>query len=169
MSAPAQVLAWFRQIDRDGSGTLDVFELQRALALGQLNFSLKTVQALMRLHDKDASGHIDLQEFERLHSFLINISNSFRYFDADRSGSLSKQEVWQALHHAGFRLDPPAFEALFKAYDPDRSGTLEMAEFVAMSVFLQSASATFRAFDSQQTGRITMDFSQFVYACSNVS
>ncbi len=35
-------------------------------------------------------------------------------------------------------------------YDPDRSGTLCMAEFVAMSVFLQSASATFRAFDTQQ-------------------
>ena len=55
------MVQWFRQIDRDGSGTLDVFELQRALALGQLNFSLKTVQALMRLHDKDGSGHIDLQ------------------------------------------------------------------------------------------------------------
>lgn len=33
--------------------------VQKALALGQLNFSLKTVQALMRLHDKDGSGHID--------------------------------------------------------------------------------------------------------------
>jgi hypothetical protein len=30
------------------SGTLDVMELQKALALGQLNFSLKTVQAMMR-------------------------------------------------------------------------------------------------------------------------
>ncbi len=47
-----------------------------------------------------------------------------------------------------------------RRYDPDRSGTLCMAEFVAMSVFLQSASATFRAFDSQQTGRVTLDFSQ---------
>ena len=92
------MLQWFRQIDRDGSGTLDVFELQvgeggacqeqagccaqhgpragpaacsaarrhrspcalqKALALGQLNFSLKTVQALMRLHDRDGSGQID--------------------------------------------------------------------------------------------------------------
>lgn len=43
---------------------------------------------------------------------------------------------------------------------PRRSGTLCMAEYVAMSVFLQSASATFRAFDGQGQGRITLDFSQ---------
>lgn len=36
------------------------------------------------------------------------------------AGSLSKQEVWQALQHAGFRLDLPAFESLFKSFDPDR-------------------------------------------------
>jgi hypothetical protein len=30
-------------------------ELQKALALGGLNFSLKTVQAMMRLHDKDGA------------------------------------------------------------------------------------------------------------------
>lgn len=37
------------------AGTLDVMELQKALALGGLNFSLKTVQAMMRLHDKDGA------------------------------------------------------------------------------------------------------------------
>lgn len=34
----------FSKIDTNRSGTLDVIELQRALALGGLNFSLKTVQ-----------------------------------------------------------------------------------------------------------------------------
>ena len=32
---------------------------------------------------------------------------------------------------------------------------------------LQGAAATFRAFDSQGSGRISVDFSQFVYAASN--
>lgn len=39
---------WFQQIDRDHNGSLDVFELQRALALGNLNFSLKTVAHMIR-------------------------------------------------------------------------------------------------------------------------
>ena len=53
------LLQWFSSIDTDRSGKLDVFELQRALAMGGLNFSLKTVQALMRLHDRDHGGTIE--------------------------------------------------------------------------------------------------------------
>ncbi len=69
---------------------------------------------------------------------------------------------------AGYRLDTPAFEALFTAYDPDRSGSSDIAELVAMTVFLQGATATFQAFDAQQQGRITLDYNQFVYAASNI-
>lgn len=68
---------------------------------------------------------------------------------------------------AGYRLDTPAFEALFTAYDPDRSSTCDIVELVAMTVFLQSATATFQAFDPQRQGRITLDYNQFVYAASN--
>lgn len=49
---------WFAKIDANSSGTLDVMELQRALALGGLNFSLKTVQAMMRLHDRSGDGQV---------------------------------------------------------------------------------------------------------------
>lgn len=38
----------FASLDKDRSGTLDVMELQRALAMGQLNFSLKTVAVRRR-------------------------------------------------------------------------------------------------------------------------
>ena len=31
-----------------------------------------------------------------------------------------------------------------------------------MSAFLQSAANTFRAFDAQQTGRVSLDFNQFL-------
>ena len=35
------------------------------------------------------------------------------------------------------------------------------------AVSLRSMAATFRAFDPQQTGHVSMDFSQMVYAFSN--
>ena len=38
------------------------------------------------------------------------------------------------------------------------------AEYIAMSIFLQSTIKTFKAFDPQSTGRITLDFNQFVFA-----
>ena len=41
------------------------------------------------------------------------------------AGGLDKGEVQQALGMAGFKLEPPAFEALFASFDPDRRGAAE--------------------------------------------
>ena len=41
-------MQWFDQIDRNRSGSLDAKELQSALALGKLNFSLKAVAHMIR-------------------------------------------------------------------------------------------------------------------------
>ena len=41
-------MQWFDTIDRNRSGTLDVKELQAALALGNLHFSLKAVAHMIR-------------------------------------------------------------------------------------------------------------------------
>lgn len=72
-----------------------------------------------------------------------------------------------ALTQAGFRLEQPAFECVFATFDPDSTNTLSLAEFMGLSVFLQSCSLTFQAFDAHRSGRVTLDFSQFVYAASN--
>lgn len=117
---------WFASIDQDHSGLLDVFELQKALALGRLTFSLKLVQAMMRLHDRDADGQINLAEFKELHTFLTNASGTFSWANDDNSGSLSQQQTKRALDHAGYRLDENAFAALFKSFDPDRHTLLTL-------------------------------------------
>lgn len=36
------------------------------------------------------------------------------------AGTLDKGEAGKAVAHAGYRLDPPAFDALFRSFDPDR-------------------------------------------------
>ena len=68
----------------------------------------------------------------------------------------------------GFNLDEHAFYAMVRAFDPDRQGQLGLAEFIAMTLFLKSAAAAFSAFDPRKEGRISLDFNQFVYACSNI-
>lgn len=93
---------------------------------------------MIRLHDNDGSGTIDLNEFSQLHHFLISCQSSFHAADSDRSGSLSKQEVYAALKSAGFHIDPPAYDALFLSFDPDRSGCLKTDEYIAACVTLQS-------------------------------
>eukprot|EP01024_Parvocaulis_polyphysoides_P012778 TRINITY_DN1475_c0_g1_i1.p1 TRINITY_DN1475_c0_g1~~TRINITY_DN1475_c0_g1_i1.p1 ORF type:complete len:197 (-),score=5.42 TRINITY_DN1475_c0_g1_i1:371-877(-) len=162
-----ELKGWFNSIDTNGNGTLDAQELQKALSLGNLHFSLQTVAHMIRIHDRDAGGTISFEEFVKLHTFLITMQNSFQFFDADRSGELSLAEVHQALLQAGFNLDQTAFYTLCRAFDPDRSGTLGLPEYIAMTLFLQSCTAVFTAFDPQKTGRISLDFNQFIYAAAN--
>ena len=65
-------------------------------------------------------------------------------------------------------LPCPALPCLQK-YDPDSSTTLSLDEYIRMCLFLQSCVRTFGAFDSQRVGTITVDFNQFVYACSHIA
>lgn len=69
---------------------------------------------------------------------------------------------------AGYRLDGPAFEALFKAFDPDQDSQMGMPEYIAMTLVLTSAAKTFQAFDSQRQGRINLNWDQWIYAAANV-
>ena len=60
------------------------------------------------------------------------------------------------------------FERCFTAFDPNQTGSMGMAEFIMLSVFIESCRATFRAFDKRAVGTVTMDFQQFVYAGANL-
>lgn len=165
---PAQLRKWFDAIDKDGNGELTARELQAALQLGNLNFSLATVAHIIRIHDKSGSSTITFDEFGRLHEFLTNVQQSFEFFDRDRSNSLNYEEIRSALQHAGYSLDDPALRVVFNRFDPSRSGALCLPEFLALTLFMRSSTATFNAFDAERTGQITVNFNQFLYCCAHV-
>ena len=73
--------------------------------MGNLNFSLSTVAHMIRVHDTNGRGEIDLEEFRKLHNFLVDMQNSFTYFDRDRGGTLTPDELYQAVTHAGHTSD----------------------------------------------------------------
>ena len=65
------------------------------------------------------------------------------------------------------KLERQALQAVFQRFDPARSGALGLAEFLALTLFLRSATATFNAFDPQRTGVVRLSFNQFLYAASH--
>eukprot|EP00892_Ulva_mutabilis_P010356 jgi/Ulvmu1/7693/UM038_0125.1 len=161
------IAQWFRIVDEDGSGNIDATELQRALGMGNLHFSLQVVASMIRMYDRDRNGTISYQEFQGLHQFLMDMHASFHQFDLDRSGSLEKNEVLRALRQSGFNLDEHAFNSVFFAFDPDRSNSMKQPEYIAVCVFLRNTAAIFQAFDTAKAGRVALDYNQFVYAASN--
>ncbi|GMH32547.1 hypothetical protein BSKO_00381 [Bryopsis sp. KO-2023] len=165
----ANVAEWFRAVDHDGDGQITAQELQAALRRGNLNFSLATVARMIRAYDTNQNGMIDSTEFLGLHEFLMTMQKSFSYFDRNREGQLTFEQVMQAIMHAGIQLDETAFYSMARAFDPDRDGKLGLPEFIALSLFLKSAKAAFQAFDPHQAGNITLNFNQFIFACSHVA
>lgn len=72
-----------------------------------------------------------------------------------------------AVCRAGFQLEQPAFTEMMKAFDPERKGKISYAPYIAMTLFIRCAANAFQAFDAGRTGRVALDFSQFIYAASN--
>jgi Ca2+-binding EF-hand superfamily protein len=171
MAHPAPSVEWehFLATDVDRNGEVSAVELQNMLAAAGLVFSLQTVMKLITLHSPRDRGTLDFAEFQNVQGFLRNIQASFQYFDASRSGRLSKSEVLRALHHAGFgHVDEGAVKSACQAFDPDRTNGLSLDQYIAMTLFLLAAKRAFDAFaaSSATPGRITLDFNQFVYAAS---
>lgn len=58
------------------------------------------------------------------------LMRSFKYFDLDNSGNVSKSEWIRAIERIGVTgFEPDVLETLFTAYDVDRSGELDYKEF----------------------------------------
>lgn len=166
-ATPQQLRQWFDSMDTDGNGHLTAQELQTALAHGNLHFSLSSVAHIIRIHDRDNSGTISFEEFSKLHEFLTNVQRSFEYFDTNRRGSLGLDKIQQALSHAGYNLDDRVLQTVFQRFDPSKSGHLQLTEFLALTLFLRSATATFNAYDPQRSGMVHLNFNQFLYAAAN--
>lgn len=136
--------------------------------MGNLNYSISDVDAMIRAFDQKNTRSLNMQEFGKLHEFLMSVTASFSFYDSDHNKMLESQEVTAALKQAGFTMDPPVLQVMMKKYDLSNKGVLKLDEYIRMCLFLQSCVRTFGAFDSTKTGKITLDFNQFVYAASHI-
>ena len=157
----------FNAVDENGNGAIDARELQRALAATKLVFSLQTIALLIRLHSAQGnkSGELSFSEFKKVHEFLVNAQNSFSHFDSNKNGKLGREDVFKALSYAGYGdVDETAIKHACKAFDPDQSNDLSSDQYIGLVLFLTAARKVFTSFDRDGSGKITVDFNQFVYA-----
>lgn len=65
--------------------------------------------------------------------FLQSVTLSFNYFDANKSQQLQLNEVVKALQHAGFTMDPPVVQAMFKKHVSSVRWLLQSATIIAQA------------------------------------
>ncbi|CAD5171534.1 unnamed protein product, partial [Musa acuminata subsp. malaccensis] len=164
MENAAVLREWFERVDSNRSGNITALQLQGALSVGNLDFSLSIVQQMIRMYDFDGNGTMNFEEFVALNKFLLKVQNLFTVLERGR-GYLNPDDVYEGLVRLGFSLDSPSFLTVCESFDKNKKGMVRLDEFISLCIFVQSARNLFNSFDTTKQGRVTLDFNQFVY-CS---
>jgi Ca2+-binding EF-hand superfamily protein len=153
--------AWFDVCDADGDGSLSAREVYEIL-IAQFPVDHKKLEEnlprLFRTWDPNMDGQIEKHEFLRPEGLLEYVKQNFirmeerapppnicrdkrawfEYFDDDKSGELSQEEVGRALIKS-FGLENKLSEiasmketvaCCWAIFDPDGSGEIDMDEFL---------------------------------------
>lgn len=162
---PDQQFLWniFQKVDRDRSGFISQDELQQALSNGTWNpFNPETVRLMIGMFDRSNRGVVNFQDFGALWKYVTDWQNCFRSFDTDNSGNIDKNELKAALTAFGYRLSDGLYDTLIRKFDRYGNGTILFDDFIQCCVILYTLTSSFRQYDTDQDGVITIHYEQFL-------
>ena len=86
------------------------------------------INAATRPDMAPAAAEIAAELRAQLNQRWMRVIDLFREWDEDGSGSISRKEFRAAMAHLGLEAPRAEVDALLDAWDPDRSGSIEIAE-----------------------------------------
>ena len=152
---PAEIDALFYDLDPDGSGALELKELEKLLrqgstapppddqllagGAGEIETSSSNKHPLrkggagegsaLRFDiDEDSDKSVAEQLRDALASASVRVIDLFNDWDDDQSGTVSRKEFHKAMAELEFNVPKEAIDELFAEWDPDGSGALELKE-----------------------------------------
>ncbi|KAK3260723.1 hypothetical protein CYMTET_30334 [Cymbomonas tetramitiformis] len=133
-------LRMFKEVDSDGSGSLDQEEVLKMLRKLNPDTTKAEVAAVFAKYDTDKSGEIDMEEFNAMCDSMLSSqstkqwSSIFKAFDIIGHNKISVAEMSNKLFSMGLVMSDSEVEELFMDVDEDGSGFIECDEFVAVMV-----------------------------------
>ena len=142
----------FRDVDKDGGGTLCVSEFTKAVHDAGLDGDEAEMTALMQSVDCDGDGKINYNEFAaalvhmHIETLEEQLYSTFCAMDTDGNGVLDKQEIEHVLRdeNKGLKGHDEATELAKKTLvdcDADGNGTIDYQEFLRMMTGGKGAAA----------------------------
>lgn len=129
--------AMFTNMDTDKSGTITYEELKTGLSRLGSKLSEAEVKQLMDAADVDGNGSIDYIEFitATMHRHRLerdeHLYNAFQYFDTDKSGFITRDELETAMKEHGMGEEATIREIISEV-DTDNDGRINYEEFCTM-------------------------------------
>ncbi|CAO3601214.1 unnamed protein product [Absidia cylindrospora] len=134
-----------------------------------VHFNIETVRMLVNMYDSDNSGTIGFEEFKGLWHYIEEWKGCFQTFDHDRSGSVDRQELHQALTAFGFNVSPAFVAKLIQKFDrygtnvnSNGQGNITFDNFVQACVTVKTLTDSYRAIDTDHDGWIQISYDQFL-------
>ncbi|KAK9736173.1 EF-hand domain pair [Popillia japonica] len=162
---PSREFLWgvFQRVDRDRSGYINADELQSALSNGTWSpFNPETVRLMIGMFDRQNKGQVNFEDFGALWKYVTDWQNCFRSFDRDSSGNIDKHELRTALTTFGYRLSEHLIDTLMRKFDRHGHGTILFDDFIQCCIVLYTLTSSFRQYDTDQDGIITIHYEQFL-------
>ncbi|OWF37197.1 Calmodulin [Mizuhopecten yessoensis] len=129
----------FDLFDKDGDGKVSAKELGTVMkSLGQ-NPTEKELVDMINEVDSDGNGTIEFEEFLNMMRVKMNcvdhqdeLHQSFKVFDKDGDGSITKEELRSVMTTLGENLTDAELDSMMAEADLDGDGRIDFNEFKFM-------------------------------------
>lgn len=129
-------------------------------------FDPNTVHLIVRMFDEDGDHAINFQEFKKLWSYLYDYREIFNQFDRDASGDINLSEFQRALRSFGYRLSGPCIKTIFAKYSRSsrsrREHVISFDKFVLACIHLLNITQSFKRFDYNRDGYANIGFEDYL-------
>mmetsp|Transcript_17421 Transcript_17421/g.41468 ORF Transcript_17421/g.41468 Transcript_17421/m.41468 type:complete len:220 (+) Transcript_17421:43-702(+) len=163
--ADPRLWQFFSAVDKDNSGRIDSHELQQALSNGTWSpFNLDTVNLLIKMFDKSGGGEIGFQDFCSLWKYINDWKTCFQQADGDGNGYINSSELQRTLSSFGYSLSPQFYPFMLQRFGKkDKGNMIYFDDFINLNAMLRSLTDSFRQYDTQRTGHISVSYEQFLH------
>jgi len=130
----------FDSADSNHNGTLNVFELKRALEIMGDYYQDDTIAMMFNLFDKDHSGTMSFPEFMKLMGYMRESKGAFEK-TMGGGNALNYSGASQALclgHNYLSQMDPAVLQRLYSRF-AGPGNRMDMEDFLKMSLLLGHA------------------------------
>ncbi|KAF4347497.1 hypothetical protein G4B88_029713, partial [Cannabis sativa] len=120
----------FNFFDTADGGYLEYSQIESGLSSLQIPPQYKYAKDLLNVCDSNQDGRVDYHEFKRymddkeLQLYLI-----FQSIDIEHNGSISPEELWDALLAAGIEIDEDELARFVERMDKDNNGVITFEEW----------------------------------------
>ncbi|XP_023166650.1 calcyphosin-like protein isoform X2 [Drosophila hydei] len=120
--------------------------------------------------EKPSLDKLRLQCFSRGATGILGLARAFRVMDDDGSKTLNLEEFKKGINGLGLDFNESDTEDLFKSFDTDESGTINMTEFLMKlrppmgTCRLNIIEKAFNKLDTNADGQVTIDDLKHIYS-----